>query len=101
MTDYIATLPVDNEPIPPDENKLLDQILHSNTFQFQTLLNDFKLPLLVGVLFLLICNPSVKAFMTDSIPYAQKSETSLLIVQALFLVVLVYLVLNLSSIMKP
>lgn len=100
MSDFIATLPVDNEPIPPDENRLLEQILSPNSFRFQAFLNDLKIPLLAGFIFLIISNSTVRKFISDTIPYAKSSETSLSIVQGFIIVIILYLINNLSSVMK-
>ncbi len=94
MSDYIATLPVDNEPLPPDQQHLIDDLSLQNRFKFARLLSELKGPLILCAIFFLINHPVVSTMIQDSSSYAKSSEFSLLIVKTVLFLVFVFLYNN-------
>lgn len=95
MSDYIATLPVDDEPVPPDERYLVDTLFKGKKTPIGNFLRDLKQPLVAGILFALLSNSTVTQIIRDAVPYAKSSEISLLIFKTFLFVVFLYLYNNL------
>lgn len=94
MGDHITSLPTDDTQLPAAESALLDSILKQETKSIKTLLDDIKIPLVAGVLFLMFNSQILTDFIKNSIPYARSSETSLLCFKAAVLVMVLYLYIN-------
>lgn len=96
MSDYIATLPVDDEPVTPDDRYLANTLFGNNKRSILgSLLRDLKQPLVAGVLFAILSNSTVTQLIRDVIPYAKSSEISLLIFKTSMFIILMYLYNNL------
>ncbi len=100
MSDYIATLPVDDDPIPSNEKYLADNLFKTRNTTMSRVLNDLKLPFVAGLLFVMLSNTYVSQLIRDTIPYAKSSEVSLLIFKTSVFVVLLYLYTNLHLVKK-
>lgn len=100
MSDYIATLPVDDDPVPPDERHLVDALFVGKNTSMGNLLKDLKQPVIAGILFALLSNSTVTQVIRDAVPYAKSSEMSLLLFKTFLFVVLLYLYNNLHLVTR-
>lgn len=99
MSDYIQTLPSDNDPVQPFEREIFDEILKNDKSTLQVILHDFKDPLLGGILFILLSLPFVEKSIQAFVPYANSSPTSSLVFRLLLFILLFYIAKNISSIL--
>jgi hypothetical protein len=101
MSDYIQSLPTDEEPIPPDQKQIIDSILvDDKKSSIQYFMHELKLPLIVGIFTILIFNNKITDIIKDLVPYTRKSETSLLVFRTFIMMVLVFFYLNIGIVMK-
>lgn len=98
--DYIDSLPTDEEPLKPEEKHIADTILKKDATKFQTFIQELKLPLFVGIVFLVINSPQVSDFLRDNIAYARSSSMSLLCLKAVIMMIVVFIYNNLYYLMK-
>ena len=100
MTDYIHFLPTDDNPVNPVEEQVFSTILNvnndSNKNQLFTLIAEFKNPLIVGILFLIINTEQSNALIESVVGYARASKTSLLLFKTFLFVVLYFVWQNMS-----
>jgi hypothetical protein len=97
--DYIESLPTDNEPLKPEEKEIVDTILKKDATKFQKFIQELKLPLIAGIVFLIINSPQVSNFLRDNIAYARSSEMSLLCLKTVLFMIFVFIYTNLHYIM--
>lgn len=99
MSDYIATLPVDDEPLPPDERYMAEQIFSRNpptpSAALGTLLAELRGPVITGALFAVFSMSFVTNTIRDIIPYTKSSELSLILFKTVVFVILIYVMNNL------
>lgn len=100
MSDYIESLPMDEEPMKPEEKQIMDTILKKDASKIQKFISELKLPLIVGVLFLIINSPQITNFMRDNIAYVRGSEMSLLCLKVIIFMVAVFVYNNVHYMMK-
>jgi hypothetical protein len=98
--DYIESLPTDNEPLNPEEKQFAETILQKDATKFHKFLAELKLPLIIGILFLIINSPQVSNFLRDNVAYAKSSEMSLLCFKAALFMTAVFIYNNVNYIMK-
>lgn len=98
MSDFIATLPVDEHPMTQDEKHFLSQVLQetSSTLTIKSFISELRIPLIVGILFLILGMPQVSEFIRASVPYARSSDSSLLIFKTGLIIVLIFVIINFS-----
>jgi hypothetical protein len=92
MADTINDLPTDSHPLTQQDLELLNQFTEGSRLDFHTLLGELKEPLLFGGLFILLQHPFLSDLLKQTIPYANRSETSLLVVRTFIFIVLVWVV---------
>jgi cadmium resistance protein CadD (predicted permease) len=98
MSDYISSLPSDEIPLNVQEIKLLDAVLQdSQKSNIQSLFQDLKQPFIYGLVFLILNTNQISDFIENLIPYAAKSNLSLLFVKTALFIVAVYILNNLSN----
>jgi len=92
MGDCLQTLPTDQQPIDPYEQRLLNTIFKEESLSMTRLFQDLKLPLIAGLLFLLLSVPQLNVFLKTSIPYARSSETSLIVFKTVVFIGIMFLI---------
>lgn len=97
MSDYLETLPTDNDPVSSEEKEIFNMVLQNDTKGFQNLLTEFKTPIVIGAFFVLISMPQVSEFIKNTISYTKTSETSMLIFKTLLMVVFVFVYMNFAK----
>lgn len=85
MSDFIETLPVDNEPLSYYDSHILNDLLKSN-YTLQMFINEIKDAIVVGILFVLMTLS--KEFIDNTIPYAKSSYLSSILFRAVFIAIL-------------
>lgn len=103
MSDYIATLPVDDEPLPESEKKLMNSLLTDDTnpkSTFTKFVQELKMPILFGILFVVLGSSTTGDIIASLVPYAKSSEMSSLVARAFLFAVLVFMYNNLHIVMK-
>ncbi len=98
--DYIESLPTDNEPIDSEERQLMDKILEKDAPAFQRLIQELKLPIVAGLLFMIVNNPQITEFFKTSVPYTRTSEMSMLCFKTLLFTVALFLYININHLLK-
>lgn len=102
MSDYIATLPVDDEPLPESEKQLMNSLLTDSTEKptFTKFVQELKMPILFGILFVVLASNTTGDIIASLVPYAKSSEMSSLVSRAFLFAVLVFMYNNLHIVMK-
>lgn len=95
MTDFIDSLPVDDEPLGTEEQQILSQILNANKGGFHGFMTDIKMPIVYGSLFLALSLPFVDPII-ELIPYAKSSKMSLLVTKTLIFIIIGFIITNLE-----
>lgn len=89
MSDTLASLPVDEEPVSNDEQQILDKIMQQDQNKLSKLIQLFKLPGIAGLLFFTLHTQWFTQMTRTSLPYAASSEFSMLVFKTgLFVVAL-------------
>lgn len=99
MTDYVHFLPTDDNPVNPVEEQVFSSILNANPSSnnhLHTLVTEFKNPLIVGILFLVINTEQSNALIESIVGYTRASKTSLLLFKTFLFVVMYFVWQNLS-----
>jgi len=86
MVDNIQSLPVDNEQLSVEEQNVMNTFFKTDD-KIHTILNTLKLPLFVGILFIIINSPQSNDFIKNVVPYARSSEASLLCFKAMLIMI--------------
>jgi len=92
MGDCLQTLPTDQQPIDPLEQRLLNTIFKEESTSMTRLFQDLKIPLIAGMLFVLLSVPQLNQFLKSTIPYARSSETSLIVLKAVVFIGIMFLI---------
>ena len=94
MSDYIMSLPTDDQPMNPEESHLFDSIIKPGSMNFHDLLFDFKDSIILGGVFFAMNMDGMDGFIQNIIPYAKSSPTSLLVCKTLLFIIIAFLLRN-------
>lgn len=97
MGDSLQTLPTDQQPMDPHEQHLLNTIFKEETSSITNLFQELRLPIIVGVLFLILSLPQWNNLLQSVIPYTNKSQSSLIVFKT-FVFIIVVFILSLNKI---
>ena len=94
MSDYLDSLPTDELPINPEEEVLVNKILSKDATSFHRFILEMREPIVGGIVFLILNTPQVRSFIQSSVPYTNKSSTSLLLFNTLIFIVALFVIKN-------
>lgn len=104
MGDSLKSLPIDEIKPSLADRTAVDRIVSSFSKsggggdaapeKVGGFINELKLPLIVGFLFLILASPATNHMIETAIPYAASSPTSLLVFKAVVIVAIVFYLRN-------
>lgn len=94
MSDFIQSLPTDDNPLSAEESKILKNILKQDVSPLHNILIEFKFPLICGIIFFIFNNTNLNDIIKMSVPYANNSDTSLLFIKTIFFIIIVFITQN-------
>ena len=90
--DPIAQLPVDQNPLNPNEIQIIDTLFKKHRSSMDVIFEESKDALFVAVLVILFCLPQVTTLIQRFIPLADKSPYILFLIKGLAAAALFWLV---------
>lgn len=100
MSDYIDSLATDNDPVSQSEKVLINSIFKSDEPAIQKFILELKLPIIIGIFFMIISSPQVTNFIKHTVPYARSSDVSLLCFKTILFIILVFVYNNCNIVMS-
>jgi hypothetical protein len=98
MLDNLADLPTDEIQPGKDELIIVDKLFNSHESTFHKLLREFKEPMILAILFIILSLPLINNFLGIIIPSAQNSLIIQICIKTLIFIVAYYLLKNFSFI---
>ena len=99
MSDYINTLPTDDDPLNPSESNIMNIITGkdgSGDTAMLRILNEMKIPIVIGILFLLVSTSQFTDILRTCIPFTGKNDTHMLMMKTVVFIILVFVLMNCS-----
>lgn len=110
MSDDISLLPRDNDPVPDEDQQIVDSITGSGStpavshsdpkFSIHLLFKDLKSIIISSILFAVLSSPPTITIIKDFIPYARSSTSSLIAVQTLLFAICIFILGNIKYIIN-
>ena len=109
MSQYIANLPTDFEPVSLEEQSILDSLFTrpleklnadsppADGTTLHRFIEAFKVPLLIGLVFFILASNIMTSMIQTAVPHTHGSTLSVSIVKALSVSILTFIILNKMS----
>ena len=94
MSDFIESLPSDEAPLSDAEQALLNNIIKDDSSGIRKVIIEFRDPLLIAVMFVLLSLPQVSDFIGRVLPYANSSFLAMIAIKAAVFSVIWLLIKN-------
>jgi len=100
MSDHLAYLPTDDEPVNPDEQRLVDAILSRSSNRFTRILEVMKEPLIAGVLFAILSTQQSSDIIAALLPQKRRSDATTLILKSLLFTMTLFVLRNTHAVFR-
>lgn len=92
MSDSIQSLPSDDIPLKPHEQKILDTIFHNDYNPMHRVLRECKTPIVASILFIILCHPIFNDIIKRVVPYTQSSDFALNVCKGAIIFIILYII---------
>ncbi|MDC3332968.1 hypothetical protein OAV62_01885 [bacterium] len=93
MSDYIDALPIDEEPLDPQQQKLFNDMVGTNG-SIHRLLQDLRGTIFSTILFFLLNLEMTDTIIENTVSYAKTTKTSLLFVKTFIFMIGIFVINN-------